>query len=171
MAKNIFVGKNSGKGFTKEESGLGRSCKTRRFDKLEDAEAFVGSLPNCKSGIYYIDAPETVVNKTLVKETKPVRPPDGPEEITFNSLEDYKQSEFGRDHDAMVWIRAGKPILWILVETLGKAKFYMDQGYGYIKLQVGNEYVFSHTYTSVLGVGKYVAMDKDYWGLSKNIWR
>lgn len=61
--KKYFVGA-VGRNLTKEESGIGRECKSRKFSTMDEAEDFIGdhlkkiNPEGVDRGDYYLDAPE-----------------------------------------------------------------------------------------------------------------
>lgn len=65
----ISVGRIDGKLLTKEESGIGRECKKRKFKTLELALRFLQTLPeqDLYNGMYYLDMHLGKVVKDLKK--------------------------------------------------------------------------------------------------------
>jgi len=98
-----------------------------------------------------------------------------------SAIEQLKQYFAGRDSDLHIiidsrdsqtseqWTDAGGPHTWVLVETDNEHSVYIDVGYGYIALfENGVLAGCSDTYVNTATA---VAMDRDYYGTTKYIWK
>ena len=85
--------------------------------------------------------------------------------LTFESMEAYRKVI----PNSTAWVKADSPICWVLVETDGAYQCYLDLGYGGMKLICGGEYELAAGY--MVQLNNVVALDRDYYGVHKYIWR
>lgn len=102
--------------------------------------------------------------------------------VWFDSFEAYKASPIGiqgcsreqLEAGLNAWVAAGRPIVWVLMESHypgGMAEpvhCYYDFGYGGIMLKIGDKTEVG--YGNIIHLDGYVALHKEYYGVSKYIW-
>jgi len=97
-------------------------------------------------------------------------------QLFFNSIEEC-DAKFPRDSDCKKWNDAGRPELWIKVETsinvktAKKYEVYYDFGFGGLMLKCNNEVIVKGR-DSLTGIPGHdiVVLDKNYFGTNKYIW-
>ncbi len=91
-------------------------------------------------------------------------------EIRFSSL---KESSEYDQKGLSFWIKDGRPDVWVKVESLlSEDVLYeveVNVAYGGIRLLQDNDVVSSGKYEAISDT--MIALDKEYYGLSKYLWR
>jgi hypothetical protein len=83
-------------------------------------------------------------------------------EVTFNSLEEFKSSKYGTDEDASYWVSQGRPKVWIKTYDKNDVQGYCEIGYGALKLVVKGVVAESSGYSHALTNGDYIILTAYY---------